>query len=147
MRLLEKVLAIGILFSLILKFNLISGGDEFLMGLTLSLTIIYYPLGFLFFNQIRLRDIFKRAAYKDTNAYKIIIAIIAGLGFSTICIGSLFKLFHFSGANEMLTVGLTTILIVSLVALVFYFRKDKVFGKYILIRTLIIGGTGVVLFL
>jgi hypothetical protein len=62
------------------------------MAFTMVLTVIYYPFGFLFFNQIRLRDIFKRAAYKDTNAYKIIIAIITGLGFSTICIGSLFKL-------------------------------------------------------
>jgi hypothetical protein len=145
MRLLEKILAIGVLISLILKFNLIQGGEVSLMWSTMILTIIYYPFGFLFFNQIRLRDIFKRVAYKNVTAFTIILSIITGIGLSTTCIGSLFKLFHFSGANEMLTVGLITILIVSLVAVVFFMRQNKLNSKFLLIRTGIVGGFGIVL--
>jgi hypothetical protein len=147
MRLLEKVFAGGILIALILKFNLISGGDIFLLWSILLVTILYYPFGFLFFNQIRLRDIFKKAAYKDTNMFKIVVAFIAGLGLAIICVGSLFKLLHFRGANEMLIVGLSTILAVSLLILASIIRKDKVYSTYILVRVWMIGGVGVVLLL
>jgi hypothetical protein len=147
MRLLEKVLAIGILVALILKFNMFLRGDIFLLWSILLVTILYYPFGFLFLNQIRLRDVFKKAAYKDTNMFKIVIAFFAGLGLSIICVGSLFKLLHFRGANEMLIVGLCAILAIAVVILVFIMRKDKVYSKYILIRVWMIGGIGVVLLL
>lgn len=147
MRLLEKVLAVGILIALILKFNMFLRGDIFILWSILLVTILYYPFGFLFLNQIRLRDIFKKAAYKDTNMFKIVIAFLAGLGLSIICVGSLFKLLHFRGANEMLIAGLCTILAIAVVILVFIMRKDKVYSKYILIRVWMIGGIGVVLLL
>ena len=147
MRLLEKVLAVGILIALILKFNMFLRGDIFLLWSILLVTILYYPLGFLFLNQVRLRDVFKKAAYKDTNMFKIVIAFLAGLGLSIICVGSLFKLLHFRGANEMLIVGLCTILAIAVVILVFIMRKDKVYSKYILVRAWMIGGIGVVLLL
>ncbi len=145
MRLVEKILAIGVLISLILKFNLIQGGEVFLMWSTMVLTIIYYPFGFLFFNQIRLRDIFKKVAYKHVTAFTIILSIITGIGLSTTCIGSLFKLFHFSGANEMLTVGLITIFVVSLESVVLLIRKNAMDSKFLLIRTGTIGSIGIVL--
>lgn len=145
MRLVEKILAIGVLISLILKFNLIQGGEVSLMWSTMVLTIIYYPFGFLFFNHIRLRDIFRKAAYKNVTAFTVILSIITGIGLSTTCIGSLFKLFHFSGANEMLTVGLITIFIVSLVAVVSFMKQNGMDSKFLLIRTGIIGSIGIVL--
>ena len=147
MRLLEKILVAGVLISLILKFNMIPGGDISLMAFTMVLTVIYYPFGFLFFNQIRLRDVFKKAAYKSVTAFTLILAIVTGIGLSTTCIGSLFKLFHFSGANEMLTVGLITTFMVSLVAVVFFIRKNRIGSKFLLIRTGIIGSIGVILLL
>jgi hypothetical protein len=148
MRLLEKILAIGVLVSLILRFNLIPGGDISLMAATMILTIIYYPFGFLFFNQIRLRDVFKKAAYKNVTAVTIFLAIVAGIGLSTTCIGSLFKLFHFSGATEMLTIGLVTIFIASLLALVLFIKRNKIYCRFLLTRTGIVGciGIGLLLF-
>lgn len=145
MRLLEKILAIGVLVSVILKFGLIPGGEISLLASTLLVTIIYYPFGFLFFNQIRLRDTFKKAAYKNVTALTVILSIITGIGLSITCVGSLFKLFHFAGANEMLTVGLITIFIVSLVAVVSFMRQNEMDSKFLLMRTGIIGSIGMVL--
>jgi len=50
----EKTLVVLILISLIMKFSFIMGGD-ILAILSISLLIlVYYPLGFALFNQVRL---------------------------------------------------------------------------------------------
>ena len=101
MRILEKGLVFGILIALILKFSLVPGGDTLTLWTILILACIYHPLGFLFFNQIRLRHILKKTAYASVTATDIILAVVTGLGLSIVCVGLLFKLLDLTGGNQM----------------------------------------------
>jgi hypothetical protein len=130
----------------VLKFSLIPGGDA--MGLLAMMTLagIYYPLGFLFFNQIRLRDIFKKTAYKDVTAVSVILAVAVGAGLSTVVVGSSFKILDFTGANAMLLAGLVITGIASVVAVVRFIKNRDANSKFILWRAALVGGMGMLLF-
>jgi hypothetical protein len=145
MKILEKTLACAILLSLILKFSLVSGGDTLMLWTITILACIYYPLGFLFFNQIRLRNVFKKDSYKHLSAPKIIFAIVTGIGLSIICIGSLFKLLDFPGANQMLTIGLFVSFVVLIISLVFFIKTRDADNKFILWRVIVLGIAGIIL--
>jgi len=147
MRILEKILAIAALIALILKFSLVSGGDFIALWTMLILACLYYPLGFLFFNQIRLRDIFKKTSYKNVTAPRIIFAISTGIGLSAIVVGSLFKLLNFSGADEMLLSGLIVTTVVFVIALTLLLKNNDTNSKFILWRVGLIGGIGIFLLL
>ena len=147
MRTLEKILALGILTGLILKFSLISGGDILTLWTTLLLACLYYPLGFLFFNQIRLRHVFKKTAYKDLSALKVIFAIVTGIGLSVICVGSLFKLLSLTGADQMLTIGLVITVITLTISISLFLKSKGMTSKFTIWRTSIGGVLGLVLLL
>ncbi len=141
----EKTLVVLILVSLIMKFSFIMGGD-ILAILSISLLIlVYYPLGFAFFNQVRLRDIFKKDSYKGVSGLRVFGAIVVGMGLSATCLGILFKLENWPGSNFNLMVGLVTTLIVSIIALIKFFKSKDNYYRQILKRTAIIGGLGLLL--
>ncbi len=144
MRLTEKILVGIIIIALLLKFNLVSGGESLLLWATVLLSCIYFPLGFLFFSQIRLRNIFKKGAYIQASAGQIIFASLAGLSFSIICIGSLFKLFYFAGAGTMLITGSGMAIIILIIALILVTKKNTS-AKPIVIRAVISGVIGITL--
>lgn len=147
MKILEKILAFGIVTALILKFTLIPGGDTLTLWTILLLACLYYPLGFLFFNQIRLRHIFKKDVYKNLTALKIVFAAVAGLGLSIVCIGILFKLLQLTGADQMLLMGLVLSIIVFVVSMFLFLKNKDVISKSVLKRISIIGGVGFFLLL
>ncbi len=80
----------------------------------------YYLFGFALFNKIKLRQIFKRDSYKDTNALRIIGAILTGWAVSIICIGVLFIVQHYPGGTFFLYCGLAYIVLIFIVALIRY---------------------------
>jgi len=147
MKILERILAIGIVVALVLKFSLIPGGDIIAFSMMLVLACLYYPLGFLFFNQIRLRDIFRKVAYQDVTALRIILAIVTGLGLSTIVVGSLYKLLNYAGADAMLLIGLIVTVVVLVISLTFFLKNKDTNSKFILWRVSVIGVIGIVLLL
>jgi hypothetical protein len=142
MKALEKIIAFVILIALTLKFTLIPGGDVLAVWATLILTAIYYPFGFLFFNNIKLRHVFKKASYRDLPAIKIIFAAVAGIGLSIICIGALFKIIHLQGGNQMLVIGLIITGIVLVIALI---KRTDTGALFILWRIGVVGGIGIIL--
>jgi hypothetical protein len=147
MKLTEKILAVLILAALILKFLLIPFGGILIVLSLSTLSIIYYPLGFAFFNGIRLRHVFKKEAYKETNAKKIIGAIATGICLSTLIIGVLFKLQNWPGANSMLLIGLTFTLPLAIFVIVkFFIRNYHTYYKKIMLRMCAIGGFAIILF-
>ncbi len=147
MRILEKILALGILAGLVLKFSLISGGDILTLWSTLLLACIYYPFGFLFFNQIRLRHVFKKIAYNDISALQVIFAIVTGIGLSVICVGSLFKLLSLTGANQMLTIGFVVTVITLTISAILFIKSKGIASKFTIWRTSIGGVIGLILLL
>ncbi|NNC85012.1 MAG: hypothetical protein HKN75_02955 [Bacteroidia bacterium] len=106
-----------------------------------ALATIYY-FGFLLFNGIRFRDIFKRHAYKHTNAKRVIGTIGLGFALSAIIIGVLFKLQFWTGAEFNLLIGFIFTGIIFLIAFPFYLRNKTAFYNRIIKRILIISSVG-----
>lgn len=143
MKFAEKVLVIAVLAGLILKFSLIRGGSEFLMVSMLTLSGIYFALGFLLFNQIRLRDLTKKGTFENLTVTSIVVSVMTGIALSIICVGALFKLLGLPGSDEMLMFGAGSAIVISIIAIV---MKRKLATTPILIRTVIFAAAGIVLF-
>jgi hypothetical protein len=123
MKKIELIVGLIAILGIVLKLLHIPGSGV-LTVLTLStLSMFYYVFSFALFNGIRLRDIFKKASYKDTNAKRIIGAIGLGFALSAITIGGLFKLQFWPGATVQLMAGLVTTGLILLIAAIFYFRS------------------------
>ena len=145
MKILEKILGVLIILALIMKFSLIMGGSIVLVLSLLVISIIYYPLGFAFFNQIELKGIFKKVSYKGISALRIIGAICVGVSLATVCEGILFRLQRYPGGNIILMGGLICTLLVGVIALIRYLMKRSKFYIRIFIRIAIIAGFGLLL--
>jgi uncharacterized protein (TIGR02145 family) len=145
MKKLEKILGIVLIFALILKFNLITGhGILTVFSLTI-LSLIYFPFGFAFFSQIKLKRIFRKDSYQGLSALKIIGAFSAGIALSAVCMGILFRLQHYIGGELYLIIGLVSTFIVLIIALIKFVKNKTAFYTRIFKRIAIIGGFGLIL--
>ena len=96
------ILAIG----LILQVIQIPGSSIFyILGWGL-LSLFYFYLSFGYFNKVSLRRLFKRKSYAGIWYKEILLAIMSGIALSILCIGCLFKLQFWPGADLNLLVGL-----------------------------------------
>jgi uncharacterized membrane protein len=144
MKYLEKILAILIPIFIFLKFMLVPISSVLLAISLILLALIYYPLGFAFFNNIRLRNIFKKESYKDVTALHIIGAIAIGMALSDICVGILFKIQGYPLANTFLIVGLITTFIILIIGLIRYLKSKSNYYLYMFKRIGIISVLGIV---
>lgn len=87
------------------------------------LSLVYFSLGFALFNNIRLRDIFRKDSYINTNAMKIIGAIATGFSLSMIVLGILFRIMNYPGAEIQLISSLFFLFVVVTVSF-FKIKKD-----------------------
>ena len=126
MKKLEKILVFIMLIALVMKLYLMPGGSSISEISMVLLSLIYFPFGFAFLNQIPMRKIFSKDAYKEQTTIRLICAIGVGISLSAICIGILFKLNSWPGSNRYIIVGLLTLFIIQGVAL---FRKIKLKQK------------------
>lgn len=84
-----------------------------------SLSLHYFTcILVLFFLGIQVRNIFKEEAYKDTSALRIIGAIGRGITFSQIMVGLIFTFNEWQGAVVVFTVGLSGLIVVTIVGLI-----------------------------
>ena len=122
MKKLEMILVFTMLIAIVMKLSLMPGGSSIASISMILLSLIYFPFGFAFLNQIPLQKIFIKDAYKGMTSTRIICTIGAGLSFSAICLGILFKLNSWPGSNQDLIIGL--VILVAILALAL-FRKIK----------------------
>lgn len=144
MKSLEKILAVLIPIFILLKLILVPTSSVLLAISIILLSLIYYPFGFAFFNNIRLRNIFKKESYKEVTALHIIGAIAIGLALSHICVGILFKILDYSLANTFLIAGLISTFIILLIGLVRYLKSKSHYYVFMFIRIAIISVSGIV---
>ena len=142
MKRLEKILAILILIAFVLKLILVPFSGVLLTIFLLIIALIYYPFGFAFFNNIRLRNIFKKESYKGISVLHIIGAIVVGMALSVICVGILFKIQGYPMANFLLTDGLISSVIILIIGLIKYLKSKSSYYSFMLNRIAIIGGIG-----
>lgn len=143
----ERIAGILALLGITLKFFDIPG-NGIITTLALSiLSVFYYVFSFALFNNILFLDIFNKAAYKETNAKRIIGSIGLGFALSLITIGALFKLQFWSGGTTQLVTGLATLVLIMAIATMFYFRSKADFYIRIFKRIAIYGSFGLLLYL
>jgi hypothetical protein len=102
----EIILIILAILGLILKYNLITGGNILVIFPIFLLTMLYFSLGFALFNNVGLRQIFKGNAFKNSPPSNIVIAIILSIGISFLCFGILFQLQYWPGSLIVIYGGL-----------------------------------------
>lgn len=145
MKILEKFLGLLAITSVILKFFMVSySGMVFSVCMT-SIALLYYPLGFIFFNDIPLSKVFKKEAYKGKSTLKIIGALGLGLALSVLCNGILFKLEGFPMSGMGLKFGLFLTSAALLVVIYRLLRTKRSFYRELLNRIAIIGAIGLIL--
>ena len=130
----ENILIIIALFSLVLKLLSIPGMNLFLVISILILATLYFYLGFALFNDVKFSRILKKNSYSGISGLRVLGAIGVGIALSIICIGILFKIQHWNGANLYLYVGLAMACFSLIIALVKYIISKVDFYKKISIK-------------
>ncbi len=142
----ELIVGLFAILAIFLKILHISG-NGILTFIAFSTLSIFYYLSFALLNGIRLREIFKNGAYKNTNAKRIIGAVGVGFALSATLMGALFKLQFWAGGDLQLLTGLVVTGIILVFATIFYYRNKIEYYRRIFRRIAIIGGFGFMLFL
>ncbi|MBK8808557.1 MAG: hypothetical protein IPO21_18750 [Bacteroidales bacterium] len=139
MKKLEIILSILFLIGFIMKTLMLPGGSIIVISTSLILSFVYF-LSFAFFNDIELKNIFKKDAYAHTTVKRIIGSEILGYGLAVTVMGIYSKLQFYLVANQLLSNGLTVVYISMIIILIYHFRNKRKdwFYKRILIRTSII---------
>ncbi len=148
MKKLEFLLGLTAVLAILLKLKLLlqlSGDSALVFCALTALSFFYFVFSFALFNDIRLRDIFKKTSYLHTNAKRIIGAIVLGVTISIITIGALFKLLMLAGAAEMTLIGLMAMIIISIMAILFYFRSRASYYVNVLKRITIYSALALIL--
>ena len=125
MKRLEIILGvIGALGILLMFFDLPGGSILMVLSLTI-LALLYVVFGFSIFNNIKLKNIFKKEAYVEVNPKYIIGGIGVGYTLAILLIGLIIKIWQWSvPADHLLSAGLIIALMISTVPTIF-FRKNQ----------------------
>ncbi len=139
MKRIEQIVVATAVIGVIMKLLLLSEGST-VLGISLSvLAILYYPLGFFYFNGIPIHKIFKKKSYEGMTVFSGIGTFGGGLIFCILSIGILFKLLQLPGARVMLIAGLLPGILFLAVSLFLYFKnRESSFLKSMVIRTIVI---------
>lgn len=141
----EIIFASLAFIALILKLTHLPGAN-FLLVISLScLGFLYFYLGLALFNNILLRKIAKKDAYKDISALRLIGVIGAGIALSLTSISILFKLLNWPQASFQLQAGLIGLMLILIVGYVRYSKTKAAFYPSLFLRTAILGSLGVLL--
>ena len=132
MKKLEIKVAILFAVAIILKIASLPGAGIMTSISLGALACVYLLFGIAIFNNIPDASCFSLEAYKSISKQRIAFSILAGWGFSAICIGALFILMHWPGAEITMYVGLAVTLTTAIGA--FIYRKKSDFFKTIMHR-------------
>jgi len=144
MKKVELILASIALLAFGLKLLSVTGGSILTVLSLSALAIIYFVLTFAIADNIKVAYIFNKSSYAQSKFIRILGAIFLGFGLSITLIGILFKVQHWPGANENLNVGLISIAVIGIIALLKYAQKGLLFYKNILLRIGVIGAVGII---
>jgi len=138
-----SILTLGFLLQVI---QLPGSSIFFILGWGL-LSMFYFYLSFAYLNNVGLRRLFKRESYSGIGATRIILAVISGIALSILCIGCLFKMQFWPGANTNLLVGLVLTALVLIPVSILDARNHMKVYKRTLYRLVFFGAVGLFLFL
>ena len=109
--------------------------------------IFYFIFSFALLNNIRIRDIFKKNAYKETNWKRIAGAVFTGFALATTIWGMPSQFMYYWGISSseyLFFAGTGCLLLIAIVAIIKYLKTHLRFYVGILVRIAIVVGLGVI---
>ncbi|HOS16899.1 MAG TPA: hypothetical protein PKX15_07825, partial [Bacteroidales bacterium] len=79
---LEKIFGLLAIVAIVLKWNMLPGGNIMLLLSLSLLSLLYYGFGFALFNRIGFKQLVKKESYTGISMFMIIIAVITGIALS-----------------------------------------------------------------
>jgi hypothetical protein len=133
----ELILIIGAIIGLLLVlFN--TPLDSLIVSVFfITLSCLYYILGFALFNNIPLRKIFKADSYKGIGTWRILTAIGTGIALSILTIGIMCSALNYPMAGTFIVVGIVLAAINIILALIKNAQKKEQFYRNIILRCLV----------
>lgn len=143
-KILGAIIAIIMLLKLFIRFPF---GALVLVFSVFILMLLYFVLGFALFNNIPLKKIGKKEAYKGVSTMRIIGSIGAGFALLTLVVGIIFVFMFWPYGYVNLTNGLVMSGIVLLISIIKIgtTKNDASFYKRMIIRVGIISAVGFLL--
>lgn len=135
MKRIEWILLVITLIGVVFIFAFIPGGNILFSFSLLLLSIIYYCLGFAIFNNINLKVVFKKASYSGLSQLRIVGSVLAGMSFSTLIIGMVFKMLNWPGSRIAMLLGLSAMLVLLVISAIKFISKKENFYKNMIVRT------------
>lgn len=146
MRKAEIIAAVIIVVGLILMALNIGIGSAVLIAGMILLMLIYFPMGYAFFNLVRLRDSTKKESFKEVNSKRFYGAIVVGFALAFIIFGAMTKFMLWQDANLILGAGISFLALAFIDAAFYYFRSKMKYYFRIITRMIIIGFAGALIF-
>lgn len=143
----EILVAIISLVALCMNIMLIPGGGILTVLCLSALSLLYLFLGFALFNDIDMKEIFKKESYLGKSILRILGGVGTGISLSATVIGLMFKFQSWKNADNNLLVGLSSLFILTVVVLIKYSKNKSYYYSNILKRSFLIGGFGLILLL
>ena len=140
----EIIFGILLLISFILRFFLVPGGIILSVFSLSILALLYQVFGIVIFNNIKIRNLFKKESFRGVSAIQLIGSVGVGFGLSMVCIGVLYKLQNWPGANFTTIVGLSIIILLTLITFIEYLKSKRNYFSRILKRVVLFGIFGFV---
>lgn len=131
----ECILASLAIISVVLKLCSVDGAILLSTVSFITLSLFYLALSFLLLNDISLKNIFYRVAYKHANGKHILWALASGFSLCVGILGVLFKLNKWPGGSMLLVMGMLFLICVVTVSLIRYVPRPAKFHAGILIRS------------
>jgi hypothetical protein len=135
MRIIEKTLCILAVTGYIFILLFWTGGEMMTAFTLMGLCLLYLFLSFAILNGVRLRSVFKKAAYAGIPSMHITAAIVTGLVLAHTCFCLIFGTLLWMGHTELLVTAIVTCSIVVIVSIISR-RRDIIYYNRILTRTI-----------
>lgn len=124
----EQICYLIAILGIVLKVLKIPGGNILFVFTLLAVSILYYIFGFLLFNNIKLRHIFKSKSYSHTTLIRTFGAVFAGMVLSLLLVGILFRVQHWPGSEINIQIGWFSGALLLIVSLYKYLKtKDDIY--------------------
>jgi uncharacterized membrane protein len=137
MKKLEMILITGAIIGLILAVIDTPVDSLIVSVFFITLSCLYFILGFALFNNIPLRKIFNEDSYKGLGTWEILIAIGTGIVLSILTIGFMFTILNYPTAKTLLAVGIILGSIIIILALIKNAQEKNQFYRNITLRSLV----------
>ncbi len=143
MKFFEKLLGVLSMVFMILSLAFLMPYASFIITIfMLSLSLLYFFLGFALLNNIRFRHIFKKGSFKNISTLRLSGTTFTGVILSMTIIYILFKFQRWPYGNQGLYMSLIFLLIILLTCIIKQFASSNKFYSLFLMRLTIIGFSG-----